>query len=282
MNGRKLLGVSSGIVLLLVVSYFVGAFYSQSDMVSTNGRVTAPGFMTSTDSAVPPVPGGTKERPIAQERVVIYNGYVSLEAKDIEGTLQRIRTMAEGSGGYVASSSRSTYGEQERAGMTIRVPKDKFQTTIQQVETYGKVLDESTNSDDVTQQYIDVKARLSNFQRQEERLREILNMAKTVEEILKVETELGRIRGEIDSLQGQIDYLEDNAEMSLITITLTGPAPPFTPSGMNWSETFAIAISGFFTVLRGMIILVASLAPVIVVAVPVYYVYRRRKRSRTQ
>jgi hypothetical protein len=204
---------------------------------------------------------------------------LSLEANDIQGTLQKIRALAEGYGGYVASSSRSTYA-QARADIAIRVPKDKFQTAIQQIETYGKVLDEGTTSEDITQQYIDLKARLNNMQRQEERLREILDMAKTVDEILRVESELERVRGEIDSLQGQINYLEGNVEMSLISVTLTEPAPPFTPPGMDWGETLEIAISGLFTVIRGMIIVVVSLIPVVIVSVPIYYLYKRRKQQK--
>ena len=278
MNRRKIVAASSGIVILLIASYFVGVLYSNYGLTRVD---SVPSVMTATMSG-PAYSEGAKGQPTPQERVVIYNAYVALEVKDIQGTLQRIRTIAEGNGGYVASSSRSTYGAQERADIAIRVPKDKFQTAIQQIEGYGKVLDEGTSSEDITQQYIDLKARLSNLQRQEERLRELLDMAKTVDEILKVETELGRVRGEIDSLQGQINYLEGNVEMSLISITLTEPAPPFTPPGMDWTETFGIAILGFFTVLRGMIILVVSLIPLVVIAAPVYYVYNRRKRSKTK
>jgi hypothetical protein len=277
MNRRRTLIVSSCIVVLVIASFLVGTFYS--------------GYRVMVGEPLPSVATQTGSAPIyaevrkdlftpSQERTVIYNGQLSLEANDIQGTLQKIRALAEGYGGYVASSSRSTYGAQARAEIAIRVPKDKFQTAIQQIETYAKVLDEGTTSEDITQQYIDLKARLSNLQRQEERLREILDMAKTVDEILRVESELERVRGEIDSLQGQINYLEGNVEMSLITVTLTEPAPPFTPPGMDWGETLEIAISGFFTVVRGMIILVLSLVPVVIVSVPIYYLYRRRKQQR--
>jgi hypothetical protein len=211
---------------------------------------------------------------------VIYNAYVSLETNDIQGGLGKIGLLAESYGGYVASSSRSTYGMQSRAEIAIRVPKDKFHAAVQEIETYGKVLDEGTTSEDITQQYIDLKARLNNWQRQEEQLREILGMAKTVDEILKVESELARVRGEIESLQGQINYLEGNVEMSLISVALTEPAPPFTPPGMDWGETLEIAIVGFFTVLRGMVILVVSLIPLAAVGLPAYYVYKRRKRKK--
>jgi hypothetical protein len=276
MNRRKVLIVSSGIVVLVIASFFVGTFYSHYGVI---GGETLPSVMTQTQGA-PMYTEVRKDQSTPQERVVIYNAQLSLEANDIQGTLQKIRALAEGYGGYVASSSRSTYGIQARADIAIRVPKDKFQAAIQQIETYGKVLDEGTTSEDITQQYIDLKARLNNMQRQEERLHEILDMAKTVDEILRVESELERVRGEIDSLQGQINYLEGNVEMSLISVMLTEPAPPFTPPGMDWSETLEIAISGLFTVVRGMIVLVVSLVPVLVVGVPIYYLYNRRKQQR--
>jgi len=278
MNTKRVLIVSTAIVALLIVSFAVGAFYSQYDRIGMYGPLISsePGVpsVVSTDAfELSKGQGGTE----VQERTVIYSGYISLETNDIEGNLAKIRHLAETSGGYVAGSSRSSYGSQASAEMAIRVPKDQFQAIVQEIETYGRILDERTTSEDITQQYIDLKARLVNLQKQEERLHEILQMATTVDEILRVENELTRIRGEIDGLQGQINYLEGNVEMSLITIRLVEPAPPFTPPGMNWGETFETAIFGLFTVLRGMIILVISLAPLLIIGVPAYYVYKRRK-----
>ena len=276
MNRKKVLIISSGIIVLVVASLLVGTFYAPYGVISGG---SLPSVMTETQGG-PIYTEARKDLSTPQERTVIYNAQLSLEANDIQGTLQKIRALAEGYGGYVASSSRSTYGAQSRADIAIRVPKDKFQAAIQQIETYGKVLDEGTTSEDITQQYIDLKARLNNMQRQEERLNTILDMAKTVDEILKVESELERVRGEIESLQGQINYLEGNVEMSLISITLTEPAAPFTPPGMDWGETLEIASSGLFTVIRGMIIVVVSLIPVVIVSVPIYYLYKRRKQQR--
>jgi hypothetical protein len=270
--------ISSVIVALLAASFIIGALYSPNTRIGTGGLVV---------ESVPGVPGVVSETRVepskpqsdvaVQERMVIYNAYVSLETGDIEGRLAKIRQIAEQYGGYVAGSSRSSYGTQASAEISIRVPKERFQTVVQEIETYGKVLDERTTSEDITQQYIDLKARLVNLQKQEERLRELLEMATTVDEILRVENELARIRGEIDSMQGQISYLEGNAEMSLVSVTLIEPAPPFTPPGMNWGETLEIAVIGLFTVVRGMIILAVSLVPVLIIGVPAYYVYKRRK-----
>jgi hypothetical protein len=68
--------------------------------------------------------------------------------------------------------------------------------------------------------------------------------------------------------------------MSLIMVSLTEPVPPFTLPGMNWNEVLEAALRGLFLVLRGMMILMVSLLPLIAVGVPVYLLYRRKWKGR--
>jgi hypothetical protein len=283
MSRKTIAVISLTVIVLIVASFFVGMLYSPygrfgAELTPSVPPVAAPATlatMVESQTAATTIGAGA----VAQERMVIYNGQISLETSRIEDTLVRISTLAESYGGYVAGSSRSTYGMQATAEIAIRVPKDKFRTAVQEIETYGKLLNENTSSEDITQQYVDLKARLDNLQKEEQRLREILTMATTVDDILKVEDELARVQGDIESLQGQINYLEQNVEMSLISVSLVEPAPPFTPPGMNWGETFQTAIMGFFIVLRGIIIIIIALIPIAIIGVPAYYIYRRRRHK---
>jgi hypothetical protein len=284
---NKIVAIASIILVLVVASFFVGGFYYSGTPFSQPGVFgplapvpgAAPVTILTTVASQTTMTATVGAEAVAQERMVIYNGQISLETSHIEDTLTKITALAESYGGYVAGSSRSNYGTQPTAEITIRVPKDKFRTAVQEIETYGKLLGENTSSEDVTQQYIDLKARLDNLQKEEQRLGQILTMATTVDDILKVEDELSTVRGDIESLQGQINYLEGNVEMSLISVSLTEPTPPFTPPGMNWDETFQTAIIGLFIVLRGLIIIAVSLIPIAIIGVPAYYIYRRRKRK---
>jgi hypothetical protein len=284
MSRKTIAAISLTVIVLIVASFFVGMLYSPYGAGRFGAELTpivpvAPPAtlvtMVESQTAASTIGAGA----VAQGRMVIYNGQISLETSRIEDILAKIRTLAESYGGYVAGSSRSTYGMQAMAEIAIRVPKDKFRTAVQEIETYGKLLNENTSSEDITQQYVDLKARLDNLQKQEQRLREILTMATTVDDILKVEDELARVQGDIESLQGQINYLEQNVEMSLISVSLVEPAPPFTPPGMNWGETFQTAIMGFFIVIRGIIIIIISLIPIAIIGVPAYYIYRRRRHK---
>jgi hypothetical protein len=278
MTRTRILVIFAVVAVVLVASFLVGALFTRYGFEERypTGLEPRPTIMPEAPTSTSTAKGS---QIIAdQERMVIYNGYVSVETGDIAGTLDRIRSLAERNGGYVAGTSRSTIGSQATADITIRIPQDKFRTSIQEIETYGKVLDERTTSEDVTERYIDLKARLKNLQIEEQSLSELLTKAKTVDEILRVEQELARVRGEIDSLQGQINYLERNVAMSLITVNLREPPPPFTPPGMDWNETFEIALRGLFGVTRGLIVLVVSILPLIVIiGIPAYYLTKRKK-----
>jgi len=273
MSRRKIATATILVLSVVISAFYVGTLYPQYGVLDeyTIGKGSAP----ITNQSIIASPEERAAEP-SQERMVIYNAYISLETKEIQEVMAKARALAERYGGYISGSSQ----KEGKAQITIRVPKNKFQAAISEIEGYGKVLDERTTSEDVTERYIDLKARLENMQKQEQRLREILGMARTVDEVLKVERELERVRGQIESLQGQVNYLERNVAMAVIAVNLTEPQPPFTPPGMNWNEVLEAALKGLYLVLRGMIILVVSLLPIAAIAAPAYWVYNRRKRSR--
>lgn len=277
---RKTVILSTAIVILIVIAFFIGTLYTPY-----GARLGEPRLGVSEAPMPTPKPAPKLQRPLegyeyvpVEERIVIYTARISLETPDIDGTLSKIRSSAERYGGYIAGSSRSTYGMQATAEITIRVPKDVFHRAVQEIESYGKILDESMTSEDVTEEYIDLKARLSSLEKEEERLHEILDLAGTVEEILAIERELARVRGEIESLQGRIKYLEQSVALSVITVRLVEPPPPFTPPGINWGEILETALHGFFAVLRGLIILIVSLLPLAIIGIPAYLLYKRRRK----
>ncbi len=282
MNRNKKIGITIGIIAILVVAYFVGMYPYRSifgPYPAIEG--VAPGIAPSGEPVGKEIIAQrADEVSFEEERMIIYNAYISLETKDIDGGLAKIRILTEDYGGYVAGTHRSTYGQQERADISIRIPQDNFRTAVNEIESYGRLLDERTTSEDITERYIDLKARLSNLEKQEKRLLELLDIAKTVEEIIEVEKELSRVRGEIERLQGQINYLERHVEMSLISVSLIEPLPPFTPPGMDWGETFELALMGLFGVVRGLIILIVSLLPFIIVGAIIYYVYKIREKKK--
>jgi predicted nucleic acid-binding Zn-ribbon protein len=127
------------------------------------------------------------------------------------------------------------------------------------------VTSKSVSAQDVTEEYIDVSARLDNLERQEARLQEILNMTETVEDVLAVEKELERVRGEIESLTGRLNYLDDRIDFSTINIRVTEPRPITHSWGIR--DALSESVNGFISMVNALIILVGYLLPLVIVLI---------------
>jgi len=158
-------------------------------------------------------------------RMVIYTAQMSLEVEDVDVAVNQIRSIAEGVGGFLQSVSVS--GKERKTGsITIRVPQEEFYNVMQLIEGIGEVTRKSVSGEDVTEQYIDLEARLKNAEREEARLLAILGNATEVSDILMVEKELMRVRETIEQLTGQLQYLERRVAYSTIYVYLEEPAKP--------------------------------------------------------
>ncbi|WP_342306086.1 DUF4349 domain-containing protein [Methanolobus sp. ZRKC5] len=217
------------------------------------------------------------------DRKTITTVDMTLRVNDAAASLDEISKMALASGGYVSSSSVYDSYYESDAGkegyVTVRVPESEYSSFLDNVEDLGEVTSKSVNAQDVTEEYIDVTARLDNLKIQETRLQEILNMTVTVEEVLSVEKELGRVRGEIESLTGRLNYLEDRIEFSTINIRVTEPRPITRSWGIR--DALSESVNGFISMVNALIVLVGYVLPlVIIVAVfgGAFVALRRRVR----
>ena len=107
--------------------------------------------------------------------------------------------------------------------MTVRVPQEEFFSVFEQIKSLGKVQNEDAGTEDVTEQFIDLEARLTNAQREKLSLLLLLERADTVNEILVIERELARVRTNLERFQGQLDFLERRVDLATITVSLNQP-----------------------------------------------------------
>lgn len=173
-----------------------------------------------------PEPGGLLyDEAIAAEidEKIIKTGSLDLVVDHADESLTAVEAVASEKGGYVETSTLQEHEDGTKSGyVTIRVPAETFDESMDALKSLAIVVERETSSaEDVTEQYIDLAARLKNAQAQEARYVKILDVAKTVEEILQIETALGEIRGYIESLQGQLQYLDSLTGFSTITISLS-------------------------------------------------------------
>ena len=157
----------------------------------------------------------------ATERMIVRTGDMSLVVADVMTAIERIINLAEGYEGYVVSSNSWREGDRLVGAIAIRVPAERFDDAIRALrELAVEVNSESTSSQDVTEEYIDLSARLHNLEASEKQLLELMKQAGKVEEILEVQRELSKTRGEIEQTKGRMQYLEQTSSTSLVNVRL--------------------------------------------------------------
>ena len=157
------------------------------------------------------------------ERQIISSASLSMQVEQVQSAVNDVRAIAEGLGGFVGQLSFSGSEEYQQATMAIRVPQGQFFSALDRIKTLGKVHNENLGSEDVTEQFIDLEARLNSAKREEESLLALFTRVETVSEILTVERELSRVRSEVESLQGRLNFLERRVELATIAVSLFPP-----------------------------------------------------------
>ena len=159
----------------------------------------------------------------AAQRKVISTASVSLEVEEVQEAMGRVRAIAEGVGGFVEHLTSGGGPLRQRATITIRVPQTEFSGVLLQIEGLGSVQDTIQGSEDVSERFIDLKARLDSALREEKSLLALLEKASAVSEVLAIERELARVRSEIERSQGQLNFLERRVALATITVNLSLP-----------------------------------------------------------
>ena len=226
-------------------------------------------------------------------RKIIRNATLTLEVEQPAKALQRIASVAESRGGFVVTSdSRQQIagsGEREYEIITVelRVPAAQFDSALEDIRAAGgNVTAQKITGKDVTEEYIDLEARLRTQRALEAQLLEIMKRAQEVEDAIAVQRELTNVRTEIERVEGRRRFLENQSSLSTISVTLQPPAPfigntgGFRSVGTAFGEgvEVAAAITLFFIRL-----LVALIPVALFIGLPAYFILRyvaRRLRAR--
>jgi hypothetical protein len=214
---------------------------------------------------------------------------IGLVVDNIAGTVGDIAMLAEEMGGFVVSSQVQGDDELAQGFVSIRVPAERTDEALNRLRDMAvRVADESTRSQDVTEEFVDLQARLGNLERTEEQYLRLMDRANSVEDLLRVQRELTSTQGQIEQLKGRIQYLERTSATSLINVNVRPAASPDPLVQPGWSalETAKDAVRGLTSFAQGLanlLISVAVFAPVWgpIVAILAWLGWRwRRARAR--
>ena len=155
-------------------------------------------------------------------RKVIRTGSIGVVVADVPTSVKAIRSIvASIAGAYVAHTEIGGNEPYRISSITLRVPAERFDETIERIRTHGReVVAEDVTGRDVTAAFTDIQSRMRNAQATEKQLLEIMATSRTVKDTLEVQREVAKVREQVEMFQGQLNVLADQAALSTITVNL--------------------------------------------------------------
>jgi hypothetical protein len=234
------------------------------------------------------------------DRKIIYTVNLDLVVEDTEVAFQEIQRLTEGMGGFVSQSNMWRQEDHPRGSLTVRVPAESLDEALAQFRALAvDVESQSRDSQDVTEEYVDLQARLENEQRTERELQELLESRSErgkTDDILQVHRELSQVRSQIEQIQGRMTYLDNLSSMATVHISLTPDvlAQPVVVAGWQPKGTALRAIKMLVNALQGIAdaaimffllvlpILLVIAVPLVVLFLLLRFVVRRMRRRRAR
>ncbi|MDX3450997.1 DUF4349 domain-containing protein [Streptomyces sp. ME02-8801-2C] len=222
---------------------------------------------------------------------------VSVQVKDVSKALAKVRATAENAGGYVGSET-TTLEEGEENGdnggseagsestdVVLRVPVGKYEEVLKDLEGTGKLLHREAEAKDVTEQVVDVDSRITTQRASVNRIRELMDKATKLSDVVTLEGELSRRQADLESLLARQASLKDRTSLATINLSLS-ENPAKVSDDEDDDPGFLDALAGgwsaFVTMLRWIVVTLAAILPFAALAALLVFVWLRLDRARRQ
>ena len=174
------------------------------------------------EAPAPPPPSQVSESSSIIEKKIIKDARIGVEVLDYSSFRINLDSLIGIFGGYISSDNLYNNDESINCDITIRIPAKNFEKFITNLENGdGRILYKNISARDVTEEFIDIEARLKNKKGVEKRYSELLSKAQTIKDILDIEEKLRVIREEIESTEGRLNYLKSQVSFSTIDLMIT-------------------------------------------------------------
>ncbi|HET6706357.1 DUF4349 domain-containing protein [Amycolatopsis sp.] len=222
----------------------------------------------------------TAPQPGATDRKLARSARLELTATKVTDVVAQARGIAQGAGGYTGQESTG----EELATLSLAVPADKLDGVLDQLSHLGSgLVKRELSTQDVTEQVIDVEARLATQRASVERIRALLARATSVSEIASVESELTSREATLESLQQQRNSLAGSVAMATVAMTIRNVAAPPPPAedGSGFLGGLAGGWDAFLTFGGGLLTVLGAIAPFLLFLAPLgwlgWWLHRRRR-----
>ena len=189
------------------------------------------------------------------ERKIIRNAEITMEVSSTTDTQHRVASIAENNGGFVVTSESKQRENVDPAQRTldiklvVRVPSNQFGAAFDEIKKLASnTPSEQVTGQDVTEEFIDLEARIKTQKALEIQFLEIMRQAYKVADALEVQRQIAEVRTEIEKLEGRKRFLENRSSLSTITVNIGAPKPAIVVTSTGFGHNVREAVSESITV----------------------------------
>nr|WP_315144830.1 DUF4349 domain-containing protein [uncultured Flavobacterium sp.] len=274
-------------ILFLLVFLVSFASCKKAEEASADMAITAVKLPAKEESAAnslyekPNSPAENDSKVIEQK--IIKTGDIKFETNDLGATYNQMITAVKKHNAIIQNDTEGNeYGSVFRK-LIVRVPSKNFDVFLSDISKGVSYFDnKEISSQDVTEEYIDIDARLKAKKVLESRYLELLKKANKVSEMLEIEAQLSAIREEIEAKEGQLRYMQSQISMSTITIEFYKTVANEGGATISYGSKIWNAITSGFNSISSFFIGLLSIWPfLIILAAAVYFIRKRFKKKTT-
>ncbi len=227
------------------------------------------------------IPNQNQNETLVQVQKLIKTGYFTFETTSVEDMYVKLKTWTTAHQGFIQNDKTSKEYDRIRRTLLVRVPSKSFQTVVDSINQSVISLDrKEVVLDDVTEEFVDLEARLLAKKKLEARYLQLLSKATSVKDMLEIERQIANIREEIEAKQGRLKYLQNKVSLSSIYLDFYEMSDAQTAPSQTYLKKLWRAAKGGFDGLGNFLLGIVYIWPFIVIAFLIAFFVRRRIRKR--
>lgn len=274
--------------------YFVGESITNDSAdyeYAPNFAPEAPGMMEEYKPQ-PPMDGNSAQV-ISQQKKIIKNAGLDMEAKDVKECYESFLAYAVSKGGYEFSKELSGNSYYAHLNATVKVPPQALDDVLAYAEECGTVINVRTSTDDITEAYTDAQIRLSTKKKALEKYYKLLENAHNVDEIIQLQMTIDNLTTDIESYEGRLRLWNSQISESTITVYIQqADDPDKIPEDVDWNSLsleamgrlmkngFTSVVNGIVSCVQWLLIIIVTISPILIlIAIVVIIIVVSVKRS---
>ena len=227
---KAVLSVAAFLIMLTIPACGASSGSSASDSAAWSNSMPAEGAVQEAgvyeEAAETDMGSGSETAALDEnavsDRKLIKNVSMAVETEDYTGLVSNIQNRVEELGGYTESFeayNESSVGNRS-ASLTLRIPADRLDEFVSQVEEISNIVSRQETVEDVTLTYVDLESRRRMYEEEEDRLLSLLEQAETLEEIIALESRLTEVRYQLESMESQLRTMDNQVNYSTVYLSI--------------------------------------------------------------